>query len=286
MSLIAWKDIPMYETEEQNGAALETATRHEASRERIFGAYEKWEAKSRRPLALVPETPPIIEATAKGYQQTVLVIFCREEAGSVVGEFVVRMAQTLAEKNLDVHLFAHKGFKVERVTVHVIDDSLEEKLVDQVQDFARQAGNEFLRLFPVSSIPITLLGCEWSSVPVLTLLQGIRNLNVFWSVHSLERQRSDMTSDLSHSIEQIELAGLRAAKAVLVHDPATVPVAKSLLPESASRIINEGQVFPVAQFQTIADPGVIKARYQVGPIDPTILFVGDLSERVWPGPTG
>jgi glycosyltransferase involved in cell wall biosynthesis len=269
----------MYETEEQNGAALETATRNEAVRERIFGTYEKWEAKNRKPLAVVP---PLPEINGAGYQQPVLAIFCHEEAGSVVGEFVVRMAQSLADKNLDVHLFAHKGFKTERVTHHVIDDSREEELLDQVQDFARQAGNEFLRLFPVSSIPITLLGCEWSSVPVLTLLQGIRNLNVFWSVHSLERQRSDMTSDLSNSIEEIELAGLRAAKAIIVHDPATVPVCKSLQPECAHRIINDGQVFPVAHFQTDVDPGQIKARYQVGPIDPTILFVGDLSERYGP----
>ena len=75
---------------------------------------------------------------------------------------------------------------------------------------------------------------------------------------------------------------MRAAKAILVHDPATVPLAKSLLPECAGRIVNERKVFPVAQFDTNVDAGEIKARYQVGPVDPTILFVGDLSERYGP----
>ena len=35
--------------------------------------------------------------------------------------------------------------------------------------------------------------------------------------------------------------------------------------------------FPVHLFQNDLDPGTVKARFQVGPIDPTIVYVGDLA---------
>jgi glycosyltransferase involved in cell wall biosynthesis len=37
--------------------------------------------------------------------------------------------------------------------------------------------------------------------------------------------------------------------------------------------------FPYHEFASDLDPAVVKARYLVGPTDPTILFVGDLDER-------
>lgn len=40
--------------------------------------------------------------------------------------------------------------------------------------------------------------------------------------------------------------------------------------------------FPYEEFATQLDPGAVKARYQVGPIDPTIVFIGDLDERHGP----
>ena len=40
--------------------------------------------------------------------------------------------------------------------------------------------------------------------------------------------------------------------------------------------------FPWREFVSDLDPAVVKARYQIGPTDPTILFVGDLDERHGP----
>ncbi len=42
------------------------------------------------------------------------------------------------------------------------------------------------------------------------------------------------------------------------------------------------RTFPVEEFASSLDPGLVKARYLVGPIDPTIVFVGDLDERHGP----
>jgi glycosyltransferase involved in cell wall biosynthesis len=40
--------------------------------------------------------------------------------------------------------------------------------------------------------------------------------------------------------------------------------------------------FPYHEFASTLDPAVVKARHLVGPVDPTILFVGDLDERHGP----
>src|SRR5262249_10342383 len=59
-------------------------------------------------------------------------------------------------------------------------------------------------------------------------------------------------------------------------------VAKYWVPECADRLVCARQPFPIASFDSSFDPGTIKARYQVGPIDPTILYLGDLDERYGP----
>lgn len=50
------------------------------------------------------------------------------------------------------------------------------------------------------------------------------------------------------------------------------------LPEPAK----PARSFPYQEFVTTLDPATVKARYLVGPIDPTVLFVGDLDERHGP----
>ena len=272
----------MLSTENFNGTALQSADRSEEVLEPLFVAHGLEETKSRKRLPYSTVPPMAYEAQQGADKKPALAIFCFEDAVSVVGQFVIHVAGALAKRHVAVHLFARRDFAVADVALHMVGDSAEGDLVDQVQEFCRRAGNEFLEIFPTTTTPVTLLGCEWSALPVMALLKGIKNLPILWSLHSLERQRSDMTSDLSMRIEEIELGGLRAAKAILVHDAATAAVAKAYVPECGDRIVNERQVFPVAHFNTKVDPGQVKARYQVGPIDPTILFVGDLSERYGP----
>jgi glycosyltransferase involved in cell wall biosynthesis len=271
----------MFTSENFNGTAVETAEPSELIFAGLAADQDQVRAKARKaPFSAVP--PIMYEVDVAADKRPVLALFCFENAGSAVGQFVSQMAVALAKRPLNVHLFTRNAFGLAGVTVHQVGESDESDLVDQVQEFGRRAGNDFLRQFQSAAAPVTLLGCEWSAMPVLNLLQGIKNYPIVWSLHSLERQRSDMSGELSKRIDAIELEGLRAAKSILVHDPATADVAKNCVPECGERIVNERQVFPVAKFAAQIDPGQIKARYQVGPIDPTILFVGDLSERYGP----
>src|SRR5438270_182413 len=119
-------------------------------------------------------------------------------------------------------------------------------------------------------------------VKAATLLRGIKDYGTLLSLHSLERQRSDLTSEVSRKIEAIERSGLREARTVLFHEPGTAEVARHWVPECADRSTNVRQPFSVQQFESNRDPAEVKARYQIGPVDPTILYIGDLSERYGP----
>src|SRR5262249_60454978 len=66
--------------------------------------------------------------------------------------------------------------------------------------------------------------------------------------------------------------------------PAGAPagVARFWVPDCAERSLPAHPLFPMDRFEGLADPGAVKARYQVGPVDPVILYVGDLDERYGP----
>jgi glycosyltransferase involved in cell wall biosynthesis len=231
----------------------------------------------------VPQAPsPSGEAPSHESRRT-MALFCYHSEGRV-GEFITELADALVRRRIDVHIFTPCGFgmSVAGVSMHVVGESDAAELLDQVEQFTHRAVNAFLKQFPVGTAPVGLMGFEWSSAQVLSILRGIRRLDAILSLHSVERQRSDVTGELGQRIETIELNGVREASAVLVHEQATGDVIRQWMPESSERIVTVRPMFPMEEFEQELDPGAIKARYQVGPVDPTILYVGDLDERYGP----
>jgi glycosyltransferase involved in cell wall biosynthesis len=229
--------------------------------------------------------PPLLEwQEPRPDGRHALAVFCFEPPDGEIGRHVARTAAALARRKTPVYLFTRHDFALSRPDLFEfpLGDCAGENLPGSVQEFARRACNMFLQQFPAGCPGVTLLGYEWSAAPALSLLRGLKNVRSILSVHSLERQRSDLTSDLSKQIEQIELAGLREASALLIQEPAAAEVAKYWVPECADKIVPARPRFPAHHFQTVQDPGRIKARHEVGPVDPTILYVGDLSERYGP----
>jgi glycogen(starch) synthase len=235
-------------------------------------------ATDNRLLGLFPQAPVNGEATP-GDRRPALALFCYEAPDGIVGRFVTRTAAALARRGAAVHVFCRQGLEAAEagVSVHPLGE-VEGDLIEQSRELTHRACNAFLKLFPAGT-PVGLFGCEWPAAPVLSLLRGLRGCDAVLSLCSLERQRSDMTSDLSRHIEEIEQTGLRESRAVLMHDPAAVEIARNGSPDHAERVACLRQPFPAERYESRLDPGEVKARYQVGPTDPTIVCVGDLSER-------
>ena len=214
----------------------------------------------------------------------VLAIVCYEDPASVVGRYVANLAAALAQRPIAIHVFARRDFDLEAagVTTHPLGNGDSPDLAASVQEFAQRASDAFLKLFDGTSAPITLLGQEWSAIPAMMLMRDLKPSHLLLSLFSLERQRSDMSSEISQWIEAIELAGLREAQSILVHQPATTEIIRALAPECNDRLVPVSEVFSAAEFDNPLDPGSIKARYQIAPLDPMIVYVGDLDERYGP----
>lgn len=229
-----------------------------------------------------PETP--VEKAKDGGQQQILAMFCFEDPRSVIGQFVKKMTLALAGRNIRIHIFSRRAFRLDLPNVydHPVGTCEADTLPGEVQEFTRRASNAFLRNFQACSAKVTLMGHEWSAIPAMSLLHGIKNTTAILSLHSLERQRSDLSSDVSKWIEETELDGLREARAILTHDEGTAELVKHCLPECAERIIDACPHIPMEHFEFTTDPGEVKGRFQVGPVDPTILFIGDLNHRYGP----
>jgi glycosyltransferase involved in cell wall biosynthesis len=157
----------------------------------------------------------------------------------------------------------------------------ESSLLQGAEDFTARARAAFTEALGQDKEDVTALCHEWPCVGVLTELRA-QGVPAILSLHSLESQRSDLSGETSRSIQEVERLGLEAAASVLVHSAGAAEAACKLLPACAERLVHLRRPFPVAEFDGQLDPGAVKARFQIGPIDPTVLFVGDLDERHGP----
>jgi glycogen synthase len=227
-------------------------------------------------------TPPAAKKADES--RPVLAAFCWEHPDTPVGQSAVQTIAALARRGTTVHLFGRFAapLSVPGLHVHAIGDSEGDDLLERVQEFTSQAANAFLHQFPGGSPHVTLLGYEWSGAGPLGLLRGLKNNRTVFSISSMERQRSDMTSEISKRINELECSTLHEAQVILAQEPAAAEVARFWVPECSARLVAARQPFPVAHFNNKIDAGQVKARYQVGPIDPTIVYVGDFSDRYGP----
>lgn len=208
-------------------------------------------------------------------------IFCFEDPGSAVGRFAADAARMLASRGHPVHVFTRLAMALTEpgVIVHTIGDSSDSDLIGRVRSYTLRASAVFNGDLPADLVEPVLIGCEWSSIPTLQILSAMRKSPVILYLQTLERQRSVMQTPLSHQIEELEIQGMELAKTVFASGAATTDAARRLAPDFASKITPIADVFPVADFQRTLDAGAIKARFQIGPVDPTILCVGHLDEE-------
>lgn len=277
----------MTTTRQRNGTGKEAAS------PTIEQRFEEVTAAFPTP-AVKPDTEPTPEAPAPSRHRNgkggphpsrlVLALFCYENPDSPVGQHIAQVAVGLARRQVDVHLFTRRPFEIAIPGIydHAVGEPADGTILEQVDEFTGRACAAFLGHFPEPTPQLALLGCEWSAVPALELLRADRKSDFLLSLSSLERQRSDLTSDISKRIEEIENKGLCLAGTVLAQLPAVAELARQLLPECSGRLTLARQPFPVQQFDSKLDPGVVKARFQIGPVDPTVLYIGDMDERHGP----
>lgn len=209
-----------------------------------------------------------------------IALFCHDVPDGYIGGHVGRAAVELGRRGNKVHLFAPHDFQLPGVRVHRVNAE-GEALVPRARSFCQKAVNAFLDAVP-GGAPAGVVCYEWAAAGVLPLLRSLRNQHGALSLHSLEPQRSGMESEDAKAIHAIEREALDVAKHVLAHDAAAAEVARQCSPACAPRITIAHQIFDPTPFDTGLDPGAVKAKYQIGPLDPVLLYVGDLEDRYGP----
>jgi len=230
-------------------------------------------------LGEYPHAPDPADTADRPEGGAALAVFCYEDPDSLVGQYVSWAAGLVAARGIPVHLFGRRPFAegAPGVHNHAVGDCDGDDMLGSVREFTRRNCDAFRRAFPLGAAGVTLLAHDWSAVPAALTLKAMHGLEVLVEYHSLEWQRTDVGSETARQIAEIELSGLREARTILVHQASTRDCALRVLPECAGRLEDVRMPFPVHLFRNDLDPGTVKARFQVGPIDPTIVYVGDLA---------
>jgi glycosyltransferase involved in cell wall biosynthesis len=236
------------------------------------------------PLPALPETT--VQPKRVPTQDSALAVFCFETPTGEVGQYLSHALPALQSRGTRTHLFTRNGFfaelKTKGVAVHNVGDINTGSGSDffaAVEEFSKLAHHSFEDAFGDRGGDVVLLASEWSGIHAAMALSAAYGLRTLFSIHSLECQRSDMSSPLSKDIQEIERLGLRQSDAILVHNAGSDPLVRQLAPESSARIVPAVRPFPMDDFTGVKDAGEIKARYQIGPIDPLLLFVGNFDHR-------
>lgn len=235
------------------------------------------------PPVIVPpadrvEEPPVLQPEAQ--RRPTLAIFCYQEPETAIGKYISGVAPELAKKQIDVHFFTRAPFGLAATGIqeHVIGECPGNDLLESIALFTHRIKEDFIKTFGSSGSKLTLLAHEWTGVPAMIAAAKLTGAPAVLSLHSLECQRSDLSSELSRKIQESELQGLECAQTVLIHDGRTAAAAERLAPQCRGRIRHVPQSFPIENFSGNLDAGEIKRRHLVGPVDPMILFVGNLDD--------
>lgn len=240
--------------------------------------------RKRGPVAIARERRDKKVATTSrdvGQGETVIAL-CAASPDSAVAALAGQQARALSAAGARVILCARHALPAgDGVISHVVDVPASPDPLEIARGFA--AGVEPILHKEASSAQgrLGVLAYEWQSIPALMLSRGDQVKRVL-SLQSLETQRSDMTSRMSLEIKQIERNGLSAAQVVILHDGETVAHAEQLAPGARARVHFARSPFPAEEYESRLDPGEVKARYAIGPVDPTVLYIGDMNHAHGP----
>jgi len=183
---------------------------------------------------------------------------------------VIELAKALKQKGNQIHLYTPEGNHSNTVTykdARNLSDAIAQQILEEYKKGA----------FDVIHI------CEWHPCYAGINLRKKYRGRLVYSTHSTEKMRivGEMDKE-SEKIYRLERLMAQISDRVIAWNPiAYKKICKDfLIPENKVTLIYDG--FGYKDFRGVSDPGAIKKRYDIGPLDPLILFVGELSEANGP----
>jgi glycosyltransferase involved in cell wall biosynthesis len=203
---------------------------------------------------------------------------------------VTELAAALERKGHEVHVFTRMGHnqpqydRVDGVHYHRCPFGLNPSFVEETLNFCRSLTHHVFATEDYIG-PFDLVhGHDWLAGPALTWIKRGRGRRTVWTVHATEYGRcgNQFWSGNSERIRGIERETGWVADRVIAVSGA---IRRELtwmyeLPWDKIRVVYNG-VSP-HKWGRWLDPGAVKARYGIGPMDPTVLYTGRMAYQKGP----
>ena len=200
-----------------------------------------------------------------------------------VAPHVTELGAALQRRGHEVHVFTRPGYggsstrQIDGVWYHYCEFGLKNDLVDEVQELCRSYMWHFFRTEDHIGRFDVIHAHDWlTSNAMVWIKEGRPEHRAVLTMHSTEYGRCGNVfwGGMSARIRDHERHGTYCADRVIAVSGALKGELMWMynLPDHKCWTISNG--VPVHQFDGWIDPGVVKSRYGIGPVDPMVLFSG------------
>jgi len=199
-----------------------------------------------------------------------------------VSVHVTELAAALQRRNHDVHVFTRKGGhqtaydRIDGVHYYRIPHDLNVNFVDEVNNMCRAFVQTFYAVEDAVGRFDLVHAHDWLASNAAVWIKEGRGRRAVLTMHSTEygRNGNRFLGGGSIRIQDHERHGTYCADRVITVSNQLKEEIKWLyqLPDHKARMIYNG--VNAGAFDYEVDPGSVKGRYAIGPVDPTVLFVG------------
>lgn len=209
-----------------------------------------------------------------------------------VANHVTEMAAALQRRGHEVHVFVRKNDGQEEiavhdsVTYHKVPIDINPDFVTEMYNMGRSLVWHMAKWQREHGMTFDIVHShDWMCAPAMVSAKNDHNQVVVMTVHSTEFGRSGNShhgGNMSQRIRRLEDEGLYVADRVIAVSGPLAEEVRSIyhVPEWKLRTIPNG--IRCNKFDLPVDVEEVRERYRIGPMDPTLLFVGRLSWQKGP----
>jgi glycosyltransferase involved in cell wall biosynthesis len=203
---------------------------------------------------------------------------------------VTELAAAQQRAGHEVHIFTRIGAGqkeyelIDGVHYHRCPFAFGNNLIQEMHSMSKSMANAFLGCENYSGRFDIIHGHDWHVVPALDEIKKSRDKRIIWTLHSSQygRDGNQFHNGSAEAIHGIEWYGTYISNRLVTCTQRMRDEAKWIhkVPEEKIRVIYNG--IHTNKFNSWVDSGQVKGRYKIGPMDPTILFVGRMTYQKGP----
>ena len=208
-----------------------------------------------------------------------------------VASHVTELAAALQRRGNEVHVFTRPGYgsggvvPIDGVWYHYCPHNLNRSFVDEIQEMCRSFVWHFIQTEDYVGGFEVIHAHDWLASNAVVWIKEARPLHrAVLTMHSTEYGRSgnNFWNGVPARIREHERHGTYMVDRVIAVSGALKGELLWMynLPDWKCWVIYNG--VQVHKFDGFLDPGAVKARHGIGPLDPTVLFSGRLSVQKGP----